>query len=90
MNITNQIINFDAASGSVLVRYLCAEDAVELVYSIDVPVIDGAFVSQVEMQQIIDYSTPRAQLERIVLLKTTVVPDWLLSYVLPEQVEPTI
>ena len=81
MQIEHEIISFYAPTGSLLVRYFCAEEPQGLSYNIDVPLVDGAFVDQTEINALIEAMKPTGQLERLVALKTAIIPDTLSALI---------
>lgn len=81
MNIQNEILNFDEASGTILVRYFTSDFPEGFAYNIDLPIVDGQYPSEEELQELVRVYEPRGQLERIVAVKTATVPENLRSKV---------
>lgn len=93
MNIQNEIINFDANTGTILVRYFCNEFPEGLIYNIDLPVENGEFPDQSAIDNLISLMKPKGQIERIVALKNVSIPDYLIKLNPPikvQVIEPAI
>ena len=79
MDIKYNILEFNKDTGSVLVNYFCDDCLEGLTYNIDLPIENGQFPSQETIGEFITLMEPRGQLNRIVGLKTTTVPQFLLD-----------
>lgn len=86
MNIQHEIISFHAPTGSMLVRYYSEEVPEGLHYNIDIPLENGAFVGQEQINALIEAMKPVGQLERIFELQTVEIPA-ALAALIPQQVE---
>jgi hypothetical protein len=90
MNIQHEIISFHPPTGSLLVRYFSNEVPDGLTYNIDVPLVDGEFVSQDQIDALIVAMQPIGQLERLYLLQTVKVPDALAALVPAPVLDPVV
>lgn len=88
MNIQHEIISFDAASASVVVRYFSDSVPEGLTYNIDLPIKDGQLPSQEEIDEIIRVYRPVGQLERLAQLPLVEIPEFLLAKVVQEPIVP--
>lgn len=84
MNIQHEITAFSPVTGSMLVRYFSEEVPDGLVYNIDIPIVDGAYVGQTEIDALVEAMTPVGQLERIAKLKQAPIPPALAALIPPE------
>lgn len=89
MNIQHEIISFYPPTGSMLVRYFCDEVPEGLAYNIDIPLENGSFVGQEQIDALIAAMKPVGQLERIAQLKSAQIPAELAALIPPEPVQPT-
>lgn len=65
MEIKHKIISADATFGQIQVRYYTDENPVGFVYAIDVPIVDGAFISGAVLTAEIESRSPTWALQRI-------------------------
>lgn len=70
MNIQHEILAFYTNSGSIEVKYFCDEVPEGLIYTIDVPIENGQFVSQESIEALIENFKPIGQLQRIADIKS--------------------
>lgn len=84
MNIQHEIISFHPATGSMLVRYFSEEVPDGLTYNVDIPLENGAFVGQEQIDALIEAVKPVGQLERIAALKVAQIPPALAALVPPD------
>lgn len=92
MNIQHEILSFDENIGGVLVRYFTDSNPTGYIYNIDVPMIDGEYVSEIELNTHIEHLAPKSQLQRVEEIKTAKLPAYLSSIVAKQeqqQVEQT-
>jgi hypothetical protein len=73
MIIKHEIIGFDPASGSILVKYFSDELADGLIYNIDVPVVDGRYIVGESLNTLINAFAPTGQMHRVDELKKGIV-----------------
>jgi hypothetical protein len=81
MEIQHKILSFDPRNGGLVVQYYTADNSDGLVFNIDLPVENGEYPSQEEVQGVIELHTPRGQLERISAIKNASVSNFLLAHV---------
>lgn len=81
MTIKNEILSFDANSGSVLVRYFTDTNLEGYVYNVDVPMVDGEYVSETELKAHVEHLAPTIQLERVDVVKKAQVPAYLSNII---------
>jgi hypothetical protein len=81
MQINHKILSFNPNSGSITVCYFSNEVPDGLIYGIDLPIVNGAFVDTSEIEKLIALHCPKGQLKRIVELQTTAIPEFLMPYV---------
>ncbi len=84
MNIQHEIISFHAPTGSMLVRYFSDEVSEGLAYNIDIPLVNGTFVSQDEINSLIEAMKPVSQLQRLAELQAIEIPEFLSALIPPE------
>ena len=89
MEIKHEITNFNTSTGSLTVKYYTDDFPQGLEYNIDVPIIDGKFVGQDEINAMIEFNKPKGQLERIVTTAKIEPPDFLKQYIKEEPVIET-
>ena len=65
MDIQTEVISFNPTTGSLVVRYFCAEVPDGLIYNIDIPLVDNEFVGLNEINNLIELMKPTGQLERV-------------------------
>jgi hypothetical protein len=80
-NVKYEILNFDPRNGSLLVKYFTDDVPEGLKYNIDVPIVNGQFVSQVEVEAMIELMKPTAQLERLIVSTTMEIPSYLTQHI---------
>ena len=83
MNIQHKILSFHPETGSILVNYYCDEIPDGLSYNIDIPVVNGSFVGQDEIDKLIEAFKPTGQLMRLAEIKLAEVPEHLAQHVKP-------
>jgi hypothetical protein len=88
MNIQHEIISFDAASASVLVRFFSDSVPEGLTYNIDLPIQEGRLPSQEEIDEVIRAYRPVGQLERLAQIPLVEIPEFLLAKVVQEPIVP--
>jgi hypothetical protein len=88
MNIQNQIIAFDSSFGSIVVKYFSDEYPEGMVYNIDLPIVDGAYPSEQEIQALIENMKPAGQMERLVAVRSATPPANLTTT--PNEVIPDL
>jgi phospholipid N-methyltransferase len=81
MQISHEILEFNTTTGSMRVRYYNDETPDSLVYNIDIPIENGAFVDMPEIEKLIKIYCPTEQLKRVSKLKIATVPSSLMPYV---------
>lgn len=86
MNIKHEIISFHPLTGSMTVRYFCDQFPDGLIYNIDIPLENGAFIAQDKINELIEVTKPVGQLERLVTLKSAVIPGEFQAIIEPEQI----
>jgi len=77
MNIKYDILEFIPYSGTIVVKWHCDEVPNGLVYNVDLPIVDGQYPEQHELDNIIKQFEPTGQLERIADLNRAQVPEYL-------------
>jgi hypothetical protein len=77
MDIKHEIVSFESASGSIVVRYWTDQFPDGLTYSIDLPVENGAFPSETRIHELIEAHSPVGQIRRFVEARTADVPTFL-------------
>lgn len=77
MNINYEIIDFLPNTGSIVVRWYCDELPDGLIYNVDLPILYGQYPEFDQLDSIIKRFEPTGQIERIVQLKNTPVPEYL-------------
>ena len=77
MNIQHETLYFDPDTGSIGVRYFNDEFPSGYVFNIDLPIVDGRYPNEEELNAIIEVHKPVGQLTRIVDVKNAVVPNTL-------------
>ena len=77
MNIKYDILEFIPNTGSIAVKWYCDEVPYGLVYNVDLPIIDGHYPQEHELDGIINRFEPTGQLERIAELNKAQVPEYL-------------
>ena len=80
--IKHEIISFNSLNGSIQVKYFSNEVPEGLVYNIDLPIENGEFSSEQEINQLIELYKPTVQLERLAAIKIAQIPQYLLDKVL--------
>jgi hypothetical protein len=87
MEIKYKIINFDGLSGSVQVLYYTDDFPDGLIFNVDIPIVDGNYVSKEELLNLIELMKPKGQLERVSILPSISTPDYVSDLVepLPQQ-----
>lgn len=83
MEIKHEILEFNPVTGNIVVRYFTDDFTEGYVFNIDLPIKDGAFPSQAEINDLIIFYAPKEQLARAGAVKNTPIPDYLLNYVPP-------
>lgn len=86
MSIQHEILSFDANNGAVLVRYFTESNPNAYIYNVDVPMIDGKYVSEEELTAHIEHLAPKAQLERVEQIANAEVPKYLNDIVNKNQI----
>ena len=81
MQIQYEIIAFHPSTGSVEVKYFCAEFPSGLIYTVDVPVENGQIVTQDKVDQMILAVAPKSMLERMIQLQDAEIPQFLADKV---------
>ena len=81
MSIQHEILSFNPTTGSILVRYFTEAVPEGLRYNVDIPIVDGVFASQEEVEALIEHMAPVGQLERVAVTKQAEVPNYLQAYV---------
>lgn len=81
MSIQHEILCFYPTTGSILVRYSNEQVPDGLVYNIDIPLENGEFVGQEEIDALIEAMKPVGQLARIAALQTAQIPATLAALV---------
>ena len=89
MSIQHEIISFNPTTGSILVRYFNAEVPEGLIYNIDIPLENGAFISQDRIDALIEHYKPVGQLDRAAALKSAAIPD-ALAALIPQPVDAPV
>lgn len=89
MQIKHEILSFNPKTGSITVRYFNDETGAQLEYNIDLPIENGAFVSQEKMTELIEAMKPVGQLERAAALNDVDIPSHLASLI-PQQPVPSV
>jgi hypothetical protein len=77
MNIKYDILEFIPHTGAIVVKWYCDEVPHGLVYNVDLPITDGQYPQQEELDSIIKKFEPTGQLERIADLIKAKVPEYL-------------
>jgi hypothetical protein len=75
MDIQHQIIEFNPTTVSIVVKYWAEQFPEGLVFNIDLPIIDGQFPSDDEIENIIKLHEPKSQIERLIKTPTLNIPD---------------
>lgn len=65
-----EIKAFDKATGSTLVRFWTDDFPAGLIYNVDIPIVEGAYLSGSDLDTHIRSFAPHGQIERIVVAKT--------------------
>ena len=86
MDIQFKILAFHPETASISVNYYCDEIPDGLTYSIDIPMVNGEFASQDEINHLIKCFEPVGQLQRLVDAKNAAIPEHLASYIKKEDV----
>jgi hypothetical protein len=73
----------------MLVRYFSDEVPEGLAYNIDIPLENGAFITQDKINDLIEAMKPVGQLERITALMAVQIPPELAALIPPEP-EPAV
>lgn len=81
MDIKYEILNFNPNNGSLTIKYFTDEFTDGLVYSVDVPIVDGKFASEDEVTSIIEFNKPKGQLERMFATTKIEPPDFLRQHI---------
>ncbi len=81
MDIKHEILDFEPSIGGILVRYYTDNFPSGFTYNIDLPVVDGKYPTEEEIQEIIKHYEPRGQIERALAIESTSVPASLLNLV---------
>ena len=93
MDITYEILSFNQDAGSVDVKYIAASVPDGLTFTIDVPIVDGNYISENELITIIENHKPVWQVNRYAEVKSVTIPSYLLNMVRAvqeEQLPPVI
>jgi hypothetical protein len=88
MTIQHEILSFNPLTASILVKYYSTDCSEELIFNIDLPIEDGKFPEPEQIEEIIKFNAPKAQLERLNAVKTVQVPTFL-SEKIPSPVTET-
>lgn len=81
----SELLSFNPASGTLLVRYSTEDFPEGLVYSIDIPLNNGEYPTQQEIDSLVEHYKPTGQLQRIADVKAAQVPDFLSALVVPAE-----
>jgi hypothetical protein len=79
--IKYEIVNFYPETGSISVKYYTDIFTEGWIYNLDLNVDNGVYPSQEEINNLIEFYSPRGQIERIEKVKTAEVPDHLKSFI---------
>lgn len=79
MEIKSEILNFYPETGSLEVKYYCDEVPEGLVFAIDLPIENGQWISEEELDSFIKFMCPISQIERLAHIRNTPVPQYLLN-----------
>lgn len=80
-NVKYEIQSFNPNNGSLTIKYYTDEVPNGLMYNIDVPIVDGSFASQTEIEAMIELMKPTNQLERLIVSTTVEVPSFLTQHI---------
>ena len=75
MNIQHQIIEFNPTTVSIVVKYWAEQFPEGLVFNIDLPIVDGQFPADEEIENAIKAHEPKSQIERLIQTQTLNIPD---------------
>ena len=75
-----EILGFNRNTGSLTVRFFTADYPEGLVYNVDVPIVDGAYISGPALDELIDSFSPYGQIEYILNARKAQVPDALQPF----------
>jgi hypothetical protein len=75
MGIQHQIIEFNPTTVSIVVKYWTEQFPEGLVFNIDLPIIDGQFPPDDEIENVIKTHEPKSQIERLIQTPTLNIPD---------------
>lgn len=81
----SELLSFNSASGTLLVRYFTEDFPEGLVYNIDIPSNNGEYPTQQEIDSLVAHYKPTGQLQRIADVKAAQVPDFLSALVVPAE-----
>lgn len=76
MEIKHKIISFNYDVGGITVLYYTDEFPEGYFFNIDFPIENGNYPSEEEVQSLIEFYKPKGQIERILLVKNTEVPNY--------------
>jgi hypothetical protein len=88
-DIQYEILHFDPSNGTIKVKYFTEEFTEGLFMQFDVPIIDGKFANQDEINSFIESFKPVSQIERALLTKSLEIPVHLAEITIPTVEIPT-
>ena len=83
-NVKYEIQSFDANTGSLLIKYYTDEGPDGLLTNIDVPIINGQYANQTDIEAMIELMKPTYQLERLTVSTIVEVPSFLTQHIKKE------
>lgn len=79
MEIKYEFLTFDVKNWSVVVRFFADGLEQDIVFNVDVPFEDGAFMDEVRFKAYVDTMRPVQHFARIVAAQSATVPEYLAA-----------
>lgn len=83
-----EIVSFNPATGSSLVRFYTDDFPAGLFYNVDIPLVDGKFISGEELKSHIMAFAPYGQISRAIDVARAEIPDEL-ALLVPKPAQQT-